>query len=95
MEPGGTKLSLEQVLSYLINQTDGGTCTHAPYPKELRVYGPSFGGNGASKYTENHLFYCHISTLLLSLVIIKILQGRSSLASLFIILNNNIIAILY
>jgi len=40
-------------------------------------------------------FHCCISTILQRLVIIKMLRGRSSLASLPITLKNDIIAILY
>ena len=47
------------------------------------------------KIYQNLHFYCRISTILQRLVIIKILRGRSSLASLSIALNNNIIALLY
>ena len=61
----------------------------------LRAYRPRFGGNRASKYTKNHLFHCCILTILQRLVIIKILQGRSSLASLSIASKNNLVAISY
>jgi len=62
--------------------------------KGLRAYGRRFGGNGASKHTKSHLFHCRISTLLYRLVI-KILRGGSSLASLSIASNNDVVAILY
>jgi hypothetical protein len=98
--------SRDSATNVLSNKSDlwtVGTCAcghTAPYqPTEfstegLRAYGHSFGANGASKYTKNHLFYCRISTLLQRPATIKILQGRSSLASLYIALNNSVIAIL-
>ena len=64
-------------------------------PEGLRAYGRRFGENAALKCSKNHLFHCCISTILQRLVIIKILRGKSSLASLFIALKNNIVAILY
>ena len=69
-----TRLDVPRALqgsAYLINQTLGplvraraaycSLLTNEFSPEGLRCY---FGGNGASKYTKNHLFHCRISTLL-------------------------------
>jgi len=69
--------------------------TNEILPRGSEAYGRRFGENASSKCSKNHLFHRCILTTLQRLVIIKILRGRSSLASLAITLKNDVVAILY